>query len=158
MSTYEEEVNQLRADLLRLAADKDIPYTKAQIRKMSVNRLEEVYTEYKQAELDSVNETISDILVIKFEELLKSCSMIRQDSCLAKKLQDKKVFRRDLKNIVSYITPILPFIGLIEGGLVVASEVVDSYTDGNKNDYENEDNSYDSPKGQEHNQASTDPS
>lgn len=145
---------QLLSELLKLAADKEIPYSASQLTKMSMDRLEEVYTEYKEKELDSVNEAIADMLIIKFEELMKAGSLVSQDSRLARKLQDRKMFTRDVKYFVSYVTPFLPFVGLLEGGLVIASEMFDNMgaTDNNKN----EDTPCQAKEGNECHQASTD--
>lgn len=112
------DTDNLLPELLRLASEKEIPYTPSQLKKMSQEQLEQVHREYKAKELDAVNETIADMLIIKFEDLLKSNSWIKDESQLPRKLQDRKMFKRDMKLVISYVTPILPFIGLLEGTIV----------------------------------------
>lgn len=128
------DIEKIYSELLRLASDKEISYSQAQIKKMSEERLFEVYREYQAKELDSVNEVFTDMAIIKLEELLKSLSWISEKSNLAMKLQDRKVFKKDVKCIISYITPVLPFIGLMEGAIVIASEVIDNYANTKSND------------------------
>lgn len=43
---------------------------------------------------------------------------------LEDKLQEKKLLRKDLNNIFGYVTPYVPFVGILEGGRSVAGDVI----------------------------------
>lgn len=67
---------------------------------------------------------VTDVIMSKFSELMERLNMRNNAADTGKKLQEKKLLRKDINNMVSYVTPIIPFVGLIEGGLTVAGDVV----------------------------------
>lgn len=131
-----EQEDILRDHLIKLSNESKINIPTAKIRKMKLQQLQDLYDDYKAKELDELNEMFTDVLIIKLEDLLKYTQLIHTNSHLAKKLQDKKLFRADVKTFVSYITPILPFAGLLEGAVVIGNEVLDNFSE-NKNDETN---------------------
>jgi hypothetical protein len=42
---------------------------------------------------------------------------------MVKELNDNDLFKRDAKTLISHITPYIPMIGLVCGGLIVAKHV-----------------------------------
>ena len=61
--------------------------------------------------MDETNEQITNTLINQLSELLTSLEMVE-----GKKLKDdvkgNELFKRDVKNILSFVTPYVPLIGL----------------------------------------------
>ena len=143
------QVEVIREQLIKLAQEKKIATSPAKIRKLKPQAVLEMYNDFKAQELDELNEMFTDVLIIKLEDCLKYFHTISSESRLAQKLQDKKLFRSDVKSFVSYITPLLPFAGLLEGAVVIATEVVENFSNKNESSHEEKpDDSYLSEEGE----------
>ena len=57
-------------------------------------------------------------------ELVKSKCELEED------LTKNELLKRDIKKIVGYITPFVPFIGIISGGITVGGHVISKKTEG----------------------------
>lgn len=86
--------------------------------------MERIYERYQRDQLKETNEVVTDIVIAKSTEMLEHLSLIKSGGETGKKLQNKKLFRRDLNKLVGYFTPFLPMIGLIEGGFTVGGDIL----------------------------------
>ena len=43
---------------------------------------------------------------------------------LKKDLEDNELFKRDVKNIISYVTPYIPLVGLVCGGIYLLKYIM----------------------------------
>ena len=51
-------------------------------------------------------------------DLIDDCGSLEKD------LGDIKLFKRDVKRLLCYVTPYIPFIGLACGGICIAKHVI----------------------------------
>ena len=54
---------------------------------------------------------------------------------MEKELQNNKLLRKDVKSVVERLTPVLPYLGILSGGVIVGKHVVKHKT---KNDFKAE--------------------
>ena len=50
--------------------------------------------------------------------------MVKKDCNLEDDVTKNKILKKDLKTIVGYVTPYVPFVGLISGGITIGGHVV----------------------------------
>ena len=112
-----------RDELIQLATEKKIKYRKNFLKEADDETIEKICVEYKAQQLDQVNELV-DVLVEKFSDLLTKLEMVKKDCNLEDDLTKTKILKKDLKTIVGYVTPYVPFVGLISGGITIGGHVV----------------------------------
>ena len=113
-----------RDELIQLATEKKIKYRKKFLKEANDETIEKICAEYAAQQLDEVNEKLVEVLVEKFSELLIKLEMVKDDCNLECDLNKNKILKKDLKTIVGYVTPYIPFVGLISGGITVGGHVV----------------------------------
>ena len=120
MSEEETTVNH-RKEVLRLVGEGKIRHTNKYVEKASDETLEKIYKNYLAKQLDETNEHVADTLIRQLSELMTHLELVNVDDkgSLKKDLGDSDLFKRDVKNILSYVTPYIPFVGLICGGICI---------------------------------------
>ena len=78
------------------------------------------------------NAFLTDLLISKFADLLGGLEAIESSDELEKDLTKDKLLRRDVKNLVEKVTPFLPYLGLLSGGVTVGKHVVKKKYRGNE--------------------------
>ena len=127
----EEEVFvNYREEILRLVAEGKIKRTTKYVEKASDETLEKMYKAYVAKELDETNEKIADTLIRQLSELMTSLELVDVDDKepLRRDLGNSDLFKRDVKNVLSYVTPYVPFIGLVCGGICITKYIVKKRT------------------------------
>ena len=84
-----------------------------------------MYEDYQRQELDEVNEKVTDLLLTKFSELMANLELVKDNVSLEDDLAKNELFKRDVKRIIGYLTPYVPMVGLISGGITVSAHVAD---------------------------------
>ena len=87
--------------------------------------LRKIYEEYQRQEIDEVNEKVTDVLITKLSELMVNLDLVKDNVSLEDDLAKNELFKRDVKRIVGYLTPYVPMVGLISGGITVGAHVAD---------------------------------
>ena len=129
----EEEIDRKRQELLRLSEDGEIKQSVACIKKASNKVVLRIYSEYELVQEEKANAFLTDLLISKFSDLLGGLEAIESADELEKDLEKDKLLKRDVKNIVEKITPYLPCLRLISGGITVGKHVVKKKYTGKKN-------------------------
>lgn len=130
----EETLNvNLREELLSLSEKGEIKQTEKYIKKASQDALIKIKKDYERKQLNAANEFITENLISKFSDLMKSLELVNDSEKMEKELVDNQMIKKDLKNLVGYMTPYLPYIGLLCGGVVVAKHVIDKGYNGKQN-------------------------
>ncbi len=119
----EDETQQLRDELISLAEKHEIKHTAAYIKKASQSALEKIKQDYDRKQLEETNEYLSDTMVNKFSEFMEGLRMIDDAKSMEEELIHNKIVKRDLKVILSHITPYVPLIGLVCGATIVGKHV-----------------------------------
>ena len=117
-----------RDELIQLSAEGKIRYKKKFLQEADDETMEKICTEYAAQQLDEANGQLADILVAKLSELMEQLELVKSKCELEKDLTKNKLLKRDIKKIVGYITPFVPFIGIISGGITVGGHVISKKT------------------------------
>ena len=110
-----------KEELLRLVAEKKIKHTIKYIENATDETLKKIYDEYKHQELDEVNEKVTDVLITKLSELMVNLELVKDNVSLENDLAKNELFKRDVKKIIRYLTPYIPMVGLLSGGITVGA-------------------------------------
>ena len=124
MSEEEVETVNYREEVLRLVAEGKIKQTTKYVEKASDETLEKIYKNYLTKQLDETNEHIADTLIKQLSELMTSLELVDDGESLEKELENNELFKRDVKNILCYITPYIPFVELVCGGICLGKHVM----------------------------------
>ena len=119
----EEPVN-YREEILRLISEVKITHTTKYVEKASDETLETIYKSYITKQLDETNEQSTKTLIDQLSELLSSLEMVEKKEELKDDLRDNELFKRDVKNILSYVSPYVPWIGLACGAICLGKHVL----------------------------------
>ena len=114
-----------KEELLRLVAEKKIKHTAKYIENATEETLKKIYEDYQSKELDEVNEKVTDVLITKLSELMANLDLVKDNVSLEDDLSKNELFKRDVKRIIGYLTPYVPMVGLVSGGITVGAHVAD---------------------------------
>ena len=120
----EEPITNYREEILRLVSEGKIKHTTKYIEKQSDESLEKIYRNYIAKQLDETNEQITKTLIDQLSELLTSLEMVEEKEELKDDLQNNELFKRDVKSILSYVTPYVPLIGLACGAICLGKHML----------------------------------
>ena len=120
----EEPIVNYREEVLRLFEQGKIRRTVKYVEKQSDESLEKIYKDYIAKQLDETNEQITSTLIDQLSELLTFLEMVEEKEELKDDLQSNELFKRDVKNILSYVTPYIPLIGLACGAICLGKHVL----------------------------------
>ena len=120
----EEPIVNYREEILRLVSEGKIKHTTKYVEKQSDESLEKIYRNYIAKQLDETNEQITKTLIDQLSELLTSLEMVEEKEELKDDLQNNELFKRDVKSILSYVTPYVPLIGLACGAICLGKHML----------------------------------
>ena len=121
------EVN-YREEILRLVAEGKIKHTTKYVEKASDETLEKIYKSYVAKQLDEVNEQITATLVKQLSDLMTSLELIEDGDELENDLENNELLKRDVKSMLCYVTPYVPLIGLVCGGICLGKHILKKRT------------------------------
>ena len=119
----------LRCELITLAEKCEIKHSVAYIKKASHSAPEKIKGEYERKQLEETNEFLTETLMGKRSELMEEVNMIDDAKSMEEELVHNKMVKRDLKNILLYVTPYIPLIGLVCGISIVGKHVYNRKTE-----------------------------
>ncbi len=117
------DTQSLRSELITLAEKGEIKHSAAYIKKASHSALEKIKGEYERKQLEETNEYLSETLMGKLSEFMEGVNMIDDAKSMEEELLHNKMVKKDLKNILGYVTPYIPLIGLVCGVTIVGKHV-----------------------------------
>ena len=116
------EVN-YREEILRLVTEGKIKHTTKYVEKASDETLEKIYKSYVAKQLDEVNEQITATLIKQLSDLMTSIELIEDGDELENDLEINELLKRDVKSMLCYVTPYVPLIGLVCGGICLGKHI-----------------------------------
>ena len=119
----ERDVARKREELLQLSEDGEIKQSVASLKKASNKVILKIYAEYERQQAEKANVFLTDLLISKFSDILGNLDAIESSEELEKELNGDKLLKRDVKNLVENLTPFLPCLGLLSGGVTVGKHV-----------------------------------
>ncbi len=118
-----DQLQTIRAELITLAEKGEIKHSANYIKKARYSALEKIKGDYERKQLEETNEYVSETLMEKLSEIMEATDMIDDAKSLEEELLHNKMVKRDLKNMLGYITPYIPFIGLVCGATIVGKHI-----------------------------------
>ena len=73
--------------------------------------------------MDETNEVITGTLVKQISDLMIYLELVENDDSLEKNLDGNEPFKKDVKEFVGLITPYIPYVGLVCGGICIGKHV-----------------------------------
>ena len=120
----EKDVDNTRLILIQLAEAGEIPQSVKCIEKANNKVVRKIYAKYQMKEQDKNNAVLTDVLITKFSELMGMLNTVPSGELLATELREDKLLQRDIKKVVEFISPFIPFIGVITGGATLGKHVM----------------------------------
>ena len=96
--------------------DKSVAY----IKKASQKVINKLYTEYERKRMQKANEFLTDLLISRFVNTL-GLDAIESTEELTK--ESDELLKGDVHSLVERITPHIPFLGIISGGITTAKHL-----------------------------------
>ena len=121
---FDADTVNYREEILRLVAEGKIKHTTKFVEKASDETLEKIYKGYIAKQLDETNEKITSTLIGQLSELLTSLELVEDGEDLKGELEGNEIFKRDVKNILCYVMPCIPLIGLAWGGICLGKHIL----------------------------------
>ena len=56
---------------------------------------------------------------------MESLEWVKDNESLGNDLSKNELFKRDVKKIIGYLTPYIPMVGLVSGGVMIGAHVAD---------------------------------
>ena len=129
-STDTIDSDNIRLILIQLAEAGEIPQSVKCIEKSNNKVIKKIYAKYQMMEQDKNNAILSDVLITKFSELLGLLNTVPSGELLAAELKEDKLLQRDIKKVVGFIAPFIPFIGVITGDATLGKHVMQQQRNG----------------------------
>ena len=123
-TTNSTDVDNIRLILIQLAEAGEIPQSVRCIEKANNKVVRKIYAKYQMKEQDKNNAVLTDVLITKFSELMGMLNTVPSGELLAAELREDKLLQRDIKKVVEFISPFIPFIGVITGGATLGKHVM----------------------------------
>ena len=120
----EKDIENIRLILIHLAEAGEIPQSVKCIEKANNKVVRKIYAKYQMKEQDKNNAVLTDVLITKFSELMGMLNTVPSGELLAAELREDKLLQRDIKKVVEFISPFIPFIGVISGGATLGKHVM----------------------------------
>ena len=127
-----DTVNYLE-EILRLVAEGKIKHTTKFIEKDSDETLENNYKGYIAKQLDETNEQITNTLIKQLSDLMVSLELVEDGPDLEGDLEGNELFKMDVKNMLCYITPYIPLVRLVCGGICLGKHMMKKRTSQQEN-------------------------
>ena len=86
--------------------------------------ISKLYAEYLMIEQDKSNTILADVLITKFSDLMGMLETVPSGDLLAAELKEDKLLQGNIKTAVGFITPFVPFIGVITGGATLGKHMM----------------------------------
>ena len=64
------------------------------------------------------------MLIKQLSDLMTSLELVEDGEDLEEDLGNNELFKRDIKNILCYITPYIPLVGLVCGGICLGKHIL----------------------------------
>ena len=119
----------VRLILIQLAEAGEIPQSVKYIEKANSKVIRKIYVKYQMKEQEKNNAVLTDVLITKFSELMGMLNTVPSGELLAAELKEDKLLQRDIKKVVGFISPFIPFIGVITGGATLGKHVMQHQRD-----------------------------
>jgi hypothetical protein len=117
------EIEDYRADLIRLSNAGEITQFEKYLRKASGKVIMKVRKDYIVAQREKANIVLAEALIEKCSDLMEAINMVDSGEELRTELNQDKLFRSDVKSVVGKLSPYVPYLGIVSGGVTTVKHV-----------------------------------
>ena len=117
------EIEDSRAELIRLSNAGEIKQSESYLKKASGKVIMKVRWEYITAQREKANVVLAEALIEKFSDLMEAISMVDSGNELREELNKDKLFKSDVKSVVAKLSPYIPYLGIVSGGVTTVKHV-----------------------------------
>jgi hypothetical protein len=118
------EVEDDRAELIRLSNAGEITQSEKYLRKASEKVIMKVRKDYIVAQREKANIVLTEALIDKFSDFMEAIiNMVDSGKELKTELNQDKLFRSDVKSVVGKLSPYIPYLGIVSGGVTTVKHV-----------------------------------
>ena len=122
--TEASQADRTRMKMIQLAESEEISQSVKYIKKASDKVISKLYAEYEWIQQDKSNAILADVLITKFSELMGMLETVPSGDLLAAELKEDKLLQGNIKTAVNFVTPFIPFIGLVTGGATLGKHMM----------------------------------
>jgi hypothetical protein len=79
--------------------------------------------EYIVAQREKANVVLAEALIEKFSNLMEAINMVDSGNELREELNQDKLFKSDVKSVVAKLSPYIPYLGIVSGGVMTVKHV-----------------------------------
>jgi hypothetical protein len=117
------EIGDSRAELIRLFNAGEIKQSESYLKKASRKVIMKVRREYITTQREKANVVLTEALIEKFSDLMEAINMVDSGNELREELNQDKLFRSDVKSVVAKLSPYIPYLGIVSGGVTTVKRV-----------------------------------
>jgi hypothetical protein len=117
------EIEDGRAELIRLSNAGEIKQSESYLKKASGKVIMKIRREYIVAQREKANVVLAEALIEKFSDLMEAISMVDSGNELREELNQDKLFKSDVKSVVAKLSPYIPYLGIVSGGVTTVKHV-----------------------------------
>ncbi|CAB4009482.1 Hypothetical predicted protein [Paramuricea clavata] len=114
-----------RAALIVMSEDGELEKSVELIRKANRKTINKIYQECERRRKRKADEFLTDLIISKFACLLGGLNAISDSEELNKELMSDELLRGDVCRAVAMITPYVPFLGILSGGITTVKHIAD---------------------------------
>ena len=117
------EIEDSRAELIRLSNAGEIKQSESYLKKASGKVIMKIRREYIVAQREKANVVLAEALIEKCSDLMEAISMVDSGNELREELNQDKLFKSDVKSVVAKMSPYIPYLGIVSGGVTTVKHV-----------------------------------
>jgi hypothetical protein len=117
------EIEDSRAELIRLSNAGEIKQAESYLKKASGKVIMKIRREYITAQREKANVVLVEALIEKFSNLMEAINMVDSGNELREELNQDKLFKSDVKSVVAKLSPYIPYLGIVSGGVTTVKHV-----------------------------------
>ena len=117
------EIEDSRAELIRLSNAGEIKQSESYLKKASGKVIMKIRREYIVAQREKANVVLAEALIEKFSDLMEAINMVDSGNELREELNQDKLFKSDVKSVVAKLSPYIPYLGIVSGGVTTVKHV-----------------------------------
>ena len=134
VSDQQDEIERKREELIKLAEDGQFDKSVKIIKKASNKIIEKYYNEYERKRMQKANEFITDQLISCFADALDGFDAIENPEVLSEELQKDDLLKSDVIKVVERISPYIPCLGFLSGGITTGKHIYEHKRNKNKSE------------------------
>ena len=123
-----QKAHLVREKLIQLSESGDIPQKIGAIKKASTETLEKINRIYETKVASRSNKYAAEVIIGRYAALMKQMGIVRSKEKLEEDLRQDALLERDIVSMMEFLTPYIPYTGLLFGTITTAHHAYDHQT------------------------------